>query len=166
MPVFLKQYLLSLELIGRDILTLYRNFWHWNLSKIVILGACTLLATLLSLPFIGIIWWLVTRLVGSLDTSVIARLMSEGTLDPESLTLLMNHGWTLFGVIFASAMILGVFILLLSYGYFLLLRVYSSYLEGVRLPLRANIYWKPTYIAKFTTIFGWTTLAILIPGTL
>ncbi len=166
MPVFLKQYLLSLELIGRDVITLYRNFWHWNLSKIVILGACTLLATLLSLPFIGIIWWLVTQLIGSLDTGVISKLLSEGTLDPSAIGLLMSHGWALFGTLISGLMIIGIFVILLSYGYFLLLRIYSKYLDGVRLPLRSNLYWKPAYITKFTAVFGWTTLAILIPSTL
>ena len=142
---------------------LYRNFWHWNFSKVIILVACLLGATLLSLPFIAVMWWLVTNIVESLDSGVLSRLISSGVLDPAGFAVIMNNGWSIGAIILSGVAMLAIFFIFLSYGYFLLLRVYDSYLAGDKLPLKANFYWKPQYILKYAGLFAWTTLYILIP---
>ncbi len=51
-----KIYWQYLKQIAHDIERLYRNFWHWNLSKVAIFTATLLTSIVLSLPFVGIIW--------------------------------------------------------------------------------------------------------------
>lgn len=88
-----KQYWISLQFIGRDTLLVFRNFIHWNLSKIAISLATLITAIILSIPFVGLLWWMASGIVNSLGWSGIEDLFVSGVLPDTALASLTSNLW-------------------------------------------------------------------------
>jgi hypothetical protein len=91
------------------------------------------------------------------------ELISGGTLNPATLSNLLSNTWALVGLAFCIVSSITLTIVVFSYGYFLLLRVYQSYTDDAPLSIFKNFYWKRVYLQKFAGVFGWSTLYMMIP---
>ena len=158
-----QSYWLSLRLIANDVLRLYRNFWHWNLSKVIILLVTLCLALLISIPFLGAIWFLLSGMVNNLGTESLQDILVTGTLSEDMLNALMSNYWGLGGIIFCVASILAILTSMMTYGYYLTSRVYQSYINGARLSVLKNDYFSIPHFWKFLGILGWSSLYLMIP---
>jgi hypothetical protein len=158
-----RNYWNALSLIAHDVGLLFRHFIHWNLSKLAILISSALLSLVLAIPFIAIAWFIVSAAVGSLGATGIMELVSGEAISAESLQTLLGNTWAIIGLIACIAAIVGITVIIFSYGYFLLLRVYQSYTNGAPMSFSQNLYWKRAYLQKFAGVFGWSALYMMIP---
>gem|GEM_PF-5963078 len=144
-------YLSNLKHIGQDILLLYRNFIHWNLSKILIYLYANIAGFILSLPFLGIfIYQYIT---------VYSSLMVEADMQ----TFMMGHFISVLISMLLIVIVVTIFICAYSYSYFLMQNVYKSYLAGKKLPYKDNLYFSWKHIRAYIGILGWISLYLLGP---
>lgn len=146
-----QSYLSNLKQIGQDIILLYRNFIHWNISKILIFLYASIGGFILSLPFLGIFVYQYITVYSSLIVETNMPGFIAGHLVALSITILL------------IATIVTIFICAYSYSYFLIQNVYKSYLAGDRLPYRANLYFSWQHIRAYIGILGWIALYLLGP---
>ena len=159
----LQSYWLSLRLIANDVVRLYQHFWHWNLSKIVILVVTLTMAIVVSIPFLGAIWFLLSGMVNNLGAESIQDILITGTISEDMLNALMSNYWALGAIIFCAASIFVILTSMMTYGYYLSSRVYKSYLDGTPLSVLKNDYFSIPHILKFLGILGWSSLYLMIP---
>ncbi|MDD2745273.1 MAG: hypothetical protein PHU93_01930 [Candidatus Gracilibacteria bacterium] len=152
-----------LKQIAHDIWRLFQNFWHWNLSKVTIFIVTLLTAVVLSIPFLGIIWFLINNMVGGLGVSVIQDLMTTGILPDTVVDELLKNYWIIGIILVCGVIIFGIITCMMTYGYYLNIRVYQSYIEGGRLDIRKNDYLSVRHIWKYLGILGWSSLYLAIP---
>ena len=158
-----KQYWISLQFIGRDTLLVFRNFIHWNLSKIVISLATLITAIVLSIPFVGLLWWMASGIVNSLGWSGIEDLFVSGVLPDTALASLTSNLWLIAGIVCIVSIIFTIFTCMMSYGYYLIAKVCEAYTEGTKLDILKNDYFNPKLIWKFIGILGWSSVYLLAP---
>lgn len=159
----LKQYWISLRYIWNDVSLLFRNFIHWNLSKIAILGITFVISTILSIPFFAILWWISKGIVDSLGLAGLEAFFTSGILPDSTLTSLLENIWVVGGIIGMILIILTIYTCIMSYGYYLTVRVYQSYVDGAKLPILKNEYLNLKRLWKFMGVLGWSSLYLLIP---
>lgn len=153
----------NLKEIAHNIWRLFQNFWHWNLSKVAIFIITLLTAVVASIPFLGVIWFLINNMVGGLGVSVIQDLMTTGILPDTVVDELLKNYWIIGVILLCGAIIFGIVTCMMTYGYYLNIRVYQSYIEGNRLDIRKNDYVSIPHIWKFLGILGWSSLYLVIP---
>jgi hypothetical protein len=158
-----QSYWLSLQLIAADIFRLYRNFFHWNLSKIAIVLVTFLSATVLSIPLFGLAWWLVSDMVNGLGGEALQDLVVSGTLPENLVDSLLSNYWFMGALAICALLVLSNYVTCMSYGYYLTTRVYESYIEGERLSVLKNDYFHFPMIWKFLGILGWSSAYLMIP---
>lgn len=150
----MQAYTANLKQISGNILLLYRNFLHWNLSKVLIFLYANITGFVTSLPFVGIIVYQYLSVYSKLGVS----------MDPEEF-LLGNMGTVTITVLVFLG-ILTIFICTYTYGNFLLQNVYKSYLAGEKLPYTANLYFSWKHFRAYIGILGWISLYLLAPITI
>lgn len=158
-----KAYWLSLSLIAYDISLLYKNFLHWNLSKLTIWLFAIVAGTILSLPAIGLILWAGYSILSTVPEASLSLFTTSGDIDATLLSTLMNHTWTLIGVGILCVLVIAIYGFTLTYAYFLELKLYEGYLTGNQLPIKKNLYFSKYHLRKFLGILGWTSLYVLYP---
>ncbi len=163
MKSILNTYWLSLTLIMRNISLLYKNFFHWNASKIVIWAYAFVFATILSLPAIGLIVWAGYVVLSPVPEASLSLFTTSGSIDNGLLGALMGHSWILLGVGILFVKIIAIFGFTLTYAYFLEIKLYESYLAGTKLPIFKNLFFSRYHLQKFLGILGWTSLYVLPP---
>ena len=120
-----------------DILKLYKNFLHFNLSKIVIYLVASLYAIIIALPFILILWGFYYYLLSSGNISFLS-----GNIFLSIIVILMVIIW-----------LLSIFIGF-SYNYVLLTKLNSWYIEWKKTKFSANDYFNfKLFIIYFKTMF-------------
>ncbi|EKD44342.1 MAG: hypothetical protein ACD_71C00173G0002 [uncultured bacterium (gcode 4)] len=144
-------YLSNLKHIGQDILLLYRNFIHWNLSKILIYLYANIAGFILSLPFLGIFIYQYITVYNSL------------MVETDMQTFMMGHFISVLISMLLIIIVVTIFICAYSYSYFLMQNVYKSYLAGEKLPYRDNLYFSWKHIRAYIGILGWISLYLLGP---
>lgn len=141
----------NLKRIFRNIVLLYGNFFHWNISKICIFVYANAMGLIVSLPFIGVIVYQYFRSYSKLGLSLGAEeffLNNIGTVAVTAIMLLCMAT---------------VFVCTYTYGNFLMQNVYKSYLDGERLPYGKNLYFSGKYFRAYIGILGWISLYLLAP---
>lgn len=159
----LQSYWLSLRLIAGDVFRLYQNFWHWNLSKLTILFVTFLIALVISTPFLGAIWFMVSGMVNGLGAESLQDLLISGTLSEDMINALLDNYWLMGAILFCIVSAFAILTSMMTYGYYLTSRVYQSYIEGTRLGVLKNDYFSIPHIWKFLGILGWSSLYLMIP---
>lgn len=119
-----------------DILLLYKNFLHFNISKIIIYLVSILYSIVISLPFVLILWWLYYYIVSSWDIQII----------------FWNILLSSFFIILAIVWFLWV-ILSFSYSYVLITKLNIEYLSGKKLNYNKNYYFNfKLFLTYFKTM--------------
>lgn len=159
----LQAYWLSLSLIAHDVSLLYKNFFHWTLSRLTIWLYAVVAGTVLSLPAIGLILWAGYNVISTVPEASLSLFTASGDIDATLLGTLMNHTWLLIGVGLLSVIVIAIYGFTLTYAYFLELKVYEGYLNDVKLPIKQNLYLSKYHLRKFLGVLGWTSLYVLYP---
>lgn len=134
-----------------DILFLFKNFLHWNISKILIWIFAWLLGILLSIPF----WLLFWISIYFLDINLLDWFNAIDFLSKYNYSLLIP------GLIF----ILAIFALLFWFSYYkvLLVNLNLKYFGWEMLPFMKNIYFDFAKVYKYFWIVLWMWVYLLIP---
>lgn len=146
-----------------DILTVYKNFIHWNISKTIIAIASSLFWILFALPFLliaAIIWYL-----SPIDwKSIIWALYMWNSVDVFILWELFKNLDYFAIIIFFLIFWILAFFFWSSYKYPLISKLYLSYIDGEKRNFFAwNNYFSLKKLWKYTGILGWVSLYLLIP---
>ncbi len=160
---FLKNYRKNVKLIFENILLLYKNFIHWNISKLIIAIYSTILWFIFSIPFLAMCIYFIYKLSDKFDPKSIDLLMYTWSIDSNLITSFVENIWTIFGVIVSLILIVCLFIFTFMYWYFLLQNVYKSYIEWKRLWYLKNFYFSWKYMWKYLWTLSWVALYMLIP---
>jgi hypothetical protein len=124
----MQNYIINLKQIFQNIMLIYKNFIHWNISKICIFLYVNIVGFVVSIPFVGIIVYQYFSRYSALGLSVSAE------------EFLFNNIGTVILTILLLLCIITIFISTYTYGNFLLQNVYKSYLVGEKLPYTKNLY--------------------------
>ena len=160
----LLNYAADVKAVGKDFVSPYRHFVHWNLSKVATFLYAALAGFAFSIPFLlaiaGIIYYALSFPAGEATKTM----LSENSISPLLIqAVLYENGGKVALVALLFICILTVFSVFVSYGYYLLANVYRSYAEGVELPVLENRYFDWKGIWKFTATLGWSSLYVLAP---
>ncbi len=113
----MQSYISHLRVISENIILLYKNFFHWNLSKISIFLYSIAMGIIASIPFVGVMVYQFFTIYPELGVSVSANDFMLSHIPAIIITMIM-----LLCIVF-------VFICTFTYGNFLLQNVYKSYLK-------------------------------------
>jgi len=141
----------NLKQIFQNVILLYRNFIHWNISKICIFLYANIVGFVVSIPFVGIIVYQYFSRYSALGLSVSAE------------EFLLNNIGTVILTILLLLCIIIIFISTYTYGNFLLQNVYKSYLIGEKLQYTKNLYFSGKHFRAYMGILGWMGLYLLAP---
>ena len=137
--------------ISNNIRLLYKNFFHWNISKVCIFLYANIMGFIVSIPFIGILVYQYLTTYSTLGISVSAE------------EFLLEHISAIIISILVLLCIVTIFICTYTYGNFLLQNVYKSYLDGTKLPYTKNLYFSFKHFKTYIGILGWISLYLLMP---
>lgn len=145
-----------------DISLLYKNFLHWNISKILIFIASVLLWILLSLPF-----FIILAVIVFFDPiewkEIIYNYYTTGAIWLSFMTALSAH---LLYIIIESIFFLTwvtFFILWTSYKIVTMTKLNLGYLSWENTSYTKNIYFDFSKFFKYLWIISWIWLILLIP---
>lgn len=146
----------SLKTIAQDTLLVYRNFWHWNLSKVVLYVYAILATLMVSAPFFILGFWGMYRILPQVQ----AIPMNE----PEQvLNVIFQNIPSILLIFFSGLIILTVATIFFSYIYYLLTNIYKNYLDGQKLPIFSNHFFSWKHLWKCMGVIGWASGYLLIP---
>lgn len=150
--ISLETFMKKLPLMISDVLILYKNFIHWNISKVLIAFCSFLLGVLLAIPFFLVAF--VVSLLGPIDWGeLIGNLALGQSVWYEVLGSFLDS--PVYVAISAVFVILGVIAMILWMNYNMLLHtnLYMSYAKGKKLPYFSNLYFHRTMFCYYTKVF-------------
>ena len=147
--------------VARDTLLPYRNFLHWSASKLAIFVYVTVAGFVFSIPFIGGMLLIVWRIISDPGEGTKAFF---GKPDITSLArAVVENFWGLSIITVLFLVIVTIFSVFVTYGYFLLSDVHRSYLENRPLPLREIGFFDRKRLARFVSTIAWMSLYVALP---
>jgi len=145
--------------IFTDISFLYKNFFHWNISKILILLASFLVWMILSLPFFFLM--IVLGFIDPIDW--MSLWFEEHTFFSDVANYALIHPFYVLGWIFLC-MLWGIFLFLWSsYAIVLESNLYLNYFKKNKLGFKDNIYFDKKKIVTYFWIFAWILFYLSLP---
>lgn len=156
---FFIEFASEVHLVLQDILFIYKNFIHWNISKILISVLSILLGIICALPFI-----LVTVIGAFIDpVPWLNMLWAENISQEVLLRWLAWHPYWIVLIIFLSTISTVFFLLGSSYGSFLLARLSGKYVQRKRLEYKKNLYFSFVHLKVYIAIISWNALYLMAP---
>lgn len=149
--------------ILNNLKTVYLNFLHWNISKIIIRIYSILAWLIISSPFLVLAIYLIFKLSKVFNIQSLSLFISTGDIDANLLTAFIGNIWTVLFLILILILIIGFFAFTFMYGDFLIQNIYKWYLEKTKLPYSKNSYFSWTHIYKFLWVLTRNSLYLLIP---
>lgn len=146
-----------------NIFIVYRNFFHWNLHKIVVFFYSILFGLVISSPFLALATFLLYKISWVLSPSWVVNFFSTWQIDYSILTSFLQNIGLFISTIVVLFIVISIFIFTFMYGYLLLQIVYKNYLEGNKLLIRANEYLNFKLIYKYLWVLARISLYLLIP---
>jgi len=150
-------------LIFADVVSLYKNFIHWNISKLIISSWSLLLGVIFFLPI-----FFLTLLVGFIDPiswlSVVNYALTWSDISIELINSLASHPFWLTIMILMLICSFLSFLLAWSFWLLLLANLYKSYLKWKKLSYRKNHYFCRDYVLTYITIMLWNILYFIAPS--
>lgn len=145
-----------------DIIYLYKNFLHWNISKLLISLWSILLGFIVVIPLfiIIIVIWFLDPIAW---TELISFILSWSDISYNIVWEIAMHPYWLVCMIFL--VVVGMFLFLLASSYSLLLQANLSlhYLKGKPLKYKKNLYTSRKYISTFMSLISWNIMYLLAP---
>lgn len=148
--------------ITKDILRLYRNFFHWNFSKIIANIVALWVGLLLALPL-----FLFAVFIALIDpipwgTFIIYQVQWVNPI-VEVLSYATIHTFSFVVMTIVMILTLILFLIWNAYSNVLLSRIYNWYLDDKKLGFKDNVYFSLPHIKKFTFIAFWHAIILFIP---
>ena len=159
----LRAYFRNLFAIAASVSLVWRNFFHWNLSKMAIYGLALVTSGIFAAIPVGIVVYLFRTFVSSLDTAKLGEFIASGTVPTELLSQIIASWGTLLVIILMILLIVAIAVFFFAYAYFLLAKVHDSYLAGEKLPIRKNLYFSWSHIARYFSITARVSWYLLVP---
>lgn len=154
----------DVKAVGKDFVSPYRHFIHWNLSKVATFVYAAIAGLVFSVPFLLTIAATIYYALSFPAGEATKTMLSQNSVTPLLIqAVLFENGGKVAFIALLVVCIIAVFSVFVSYGYFLLANVYRSYAEGVELPVLKNRYFDWKGIWKFTATLGWSSLYVLAP---
>ncbi len=149
--------------ISKDIILLYRNFIHWNLSKIVINIVAIIMWCIFALPFLLFSWfvWLIDPIPWG---TFIAYQMQWVSPILEVMSFASLHTFSFVVVTISMILALIAFLIWNAYSNILYVRLYFSYLEGKKISLWEHIHLSWDHIRGFVSIALWHLVYTAVPA--
>jgi hypothetical protein len=165
-------YVASLKTIWHHTALAYKNFIHWNFSKLCIYFKTFVIAFILNIPLLLIAAGVLVYMQSSLSEKEISDLLSGGI---ESIMFLQNHIWTALFMGILVFISISLLIFALSYSWFLFAELSEKYSKGEDTPfieggwwrwnrIKTFVRWETKKFTRFTRVFAWISLWISIPG--
>lgn len=133
-----------------DVFLIYKNFLHWNVSKLIIFVWSTIV-----LWFISVVPLIIILYVYSIFTWVDIIKLIDWDIS-------WNLAFNLIGYFFLFV-IISVYFIFFSYSNVLLMKINNYYLEWKKLPYKENDYLNIKKIIKFFNLSLLNILILLIP---
>ncbi len=160
---FKKKYKEDIFFMFKNIFVLYKNFWHWNLSKITIFLYCAFSWLLLSSPFLALCIYWTRNFMEIVKPGALELFFQTWELNVSLLTSFIENIWLVIWILFSLLVTLTIFILVFMYGNILIQNVYRNYLNWEKLPIFQNWFLSWARINKYLSLIWWTSLYFLIP---
>lgn len=145
-----------------DISLLYKSFFHWNISKILIVIFAFFLWILVSLPFFAILWIVVY--FDPIDWKDIAyNYYTTESFGLSLMTALSSYLWYI--ILEWILFILAVWFFMFGYSYktISLTNLNLSYLNQEKIWFFKNVYFNFSTIWKYLWVISWISLILLVP---
>ncbi len=148
--------------IVKDIFLLFRNFYHWTVSKIIINIVALWVGLVLALPF-----FLFAVFIALIDpipwgTLIVYQLQWINSL-LEVLSYATLHTFSFVVMTLVMIVTLLFFLIWNAYSNVLLIRLYRWYLEKEKYDFKKNLYLSAPHIKKFVFVALWHGLILLTP---
>jgi hypothetical protein len=151
-----------LKNILADLSLVYKNFIHWNISKVIIYVWALLLGILLSLPFFLLLAWIV--FLDPIDwKDIIATYNITNSVGLSFLTAISTYYVYIIIEFFIFVLWVAFFSFWYSYYIIPLTNLYINYLKWVKLSFFSNIYFNFKKIFSYISILIWGTMVFFIP---
>ncbi|MCK9272057.1 hypothetical protein M0P65_00735 [Candidatus Gracilibacteria bacterium] len=149
--------------ILNNLKTVYINFLHWNISKIIIRIYSILAGLIISSPFLALSVYLIFKLSKVFNTQSLSLFINSGDIDANLLTAFISNIWSVLFLILILVLVFGFFVFTFMYGDFLIQNIYKGYIEKTKIPYSKNLYFSWTHIYKFLGVLTRKSLYLLIP---
>jgi len=148
--------------IFSDVIFTYRNFIHWNISKILISVWSFTLWVILSLPvfIIAIILWFLDPIEWS---EIIVYLLSWDDASYQLIWWVAMHPYNLVMMVFFIFVWVFLFLLWSSYSLFLKWELSLWYVKWKKLKYSKNHYFNRKFIFRYIWIMCWNIVYIIAP---
>ena len=142
--------------VFNDLKLVYKNFLHWNLSKIVLFAYVILASLILSIPFLVVMFYGIYLLAPSVQSIPVNE-------SAQMAGILLSHIPLVLMILFCGLVILSIIVFFFAYYYYLLSRVYQGYFDEERLGYFSNHYFSWKHIWKYLGMISWVGLYLLLP---
>jgi hypothetical protein len=145
-----------------DMIFVYKNFLHWNISKVLISLWCFILWIIISLPIfiIAIIVWLFDPIDWS---EIAAYVLSWSDVSYQLIWGIALHPYNLVFMVFLILVWVCLFLLWSSYWLFLKSELSLAYVKWKKLKYSKNYYFNRAYIVRHIWIMCWSFTYLLAP---
>ena len=148
--------------ILKDILFVYKNFIHWNISKLIISIWSIILAMGVAFPF-----FVLALIVGLIDpipwVSIIGYVLTGTDISLELIGSLAQHPYWIAIMVFLIATCIVIFLLASSYSLILQAHLIFSYTKWKKLGFKDNLYFSKTHISTLMWILCWNMAYLIAP---
>jgi len=149
-----------LKNICTDISFLYKNFFHWNISKIFMLVWSFLIGVLLSLPFFLLMW--ILALLDPIEWS--SLLASDINIYMSIAQYIAIHPFYILAEFILFLIGIVCLFLWMSYHIILESNLYLHYFKKEKLPFKQNYYFNAQKLYIYFGILGWIGVYLLLPA--
>ncbi|EKD66203.1 MAG: hypothetical protein ACD_49C00060G0045 [uncultured bacterium (gcode 4)] len=150
-------------LILNNLKTVYLNFVHWNISKVIIRLYSFVTWLIISSPFLALAIYLIFKLSKVFNKESLSLFISTGDIDSNLLLAFLGNIWSVIFLIFILVLIVSFFAFTFMYGDFLIQNIYKWYLEKTKIPYSKNLYFSWKHISKYLWVLVWNSLYLAIP---
>lgn len=156
-------YLTDLNSIFSGVIVAYKNFPHWLLSKTIIYIYSWVLWFVMSIPFLGIIAYLIYKVAWIVDQDSILRYLATRTIDANLAMSLFSNIWLFIGIIICWVIIISLFLFSFVYWSYLQQGLMAEYLKWWKYGYFQNKFLSLKHMSKYLWILTWVSLYVLIP---
>lgn len=145
-----------------DVIYLYKNFIHWNISKILISLWAMILWFIIVAPIfvVAIVIWFIDPINWS---ELISFVLTGSDVSYSIVWEVAMHPYWLVSMIFLSVSWLFLFLLASSYSSLLQANLALHYLKEKKLKYKKNLYTSRHHILVFMSIICWNIMYLLAP---
>lgn len=161
--LFSPSYKENIIYITKNIIKVYRNFFHWNLSKIVIWIYSRIFWIIINIPIAIIVVGILYSISSSVKLEWVNNLMLENKIDYWLVSLFLSKPFAIISVIILSLVMLYLFIFAMMYWELLQQNIFINYFKWEKLKILKNYYLNYKLIWKFFKLFFVSFSLILLP---